>query len=173
MKKLLIKNKNNQNKKSGFTLIELLIYMGIFSIFLMITLQLFTSIFDIQLESEATSSVAGDGKYIMQRFSHDVNQSTSISIPASFGTESATLTFVSNSQSLTYSIADGDLILQNNTTGTVGQLNSLDTIVSDLSFIKLNGGGKDVVQISFTLTSVTTQRSGKEVVSYETSAGIR
>jgi prepilin-type N-terminal cleavage/methylation domain-containing protein len=43
--------------KRGFTLIELLIYMGIFSILLAVTLQMYGSVFDLQLESQATSSV--------------------------------------------------------------------------------------------------------------------
>jgi prepilin-type N-terminal cleavage/methylation domain-containing protein len=175
MRKILEKINFDKKKsgKSGFTLIELLLYMGIFSIFLVIILQMFTTIFDVQTESEATSSVSADGKYILERFSYDVNQATSVSTPSSYGTNSATLTFVSNAKTLTYSLVNGDLILQNTTDNVSGQLNSNETTVSNLSFIKLNGGGKDAVQMSFTLTSEATKRSGKEVVNFQTSGGIR
>lgn len=161
------------NKRSGFTLIELLLYMGIFSIFLVLTLQMFTSIFDIQLESEATTSVSTDAKYIIERFSYDLNRATNISIPNTYGTTSATLSFISEGNNMNYALNNGNLILENVTNGTSDQLNSSETSVSNLSFMKLDGSGKDVVQMSFTLTSVTTQRSGKEVVDYKTSAGMR
>ena len=166
MKKITFKNK-------GFTLVEFLLYMGIFSIFLLITLQMFSAIFGIQLESEATSSAGTDGKYIVQRFTYDVNRASSISNPSVDGTPSDSLTLVVNGQNLIYSLISGNLILENETTGTIDQLNSSETSVSNLSFMKLDGSGKDVVQMSFTLTSVTTQRSGKEVVDYKTSAGMR
>ncbi len=160
-------------KQKGFTLIEFLLYMGIFVIFLTITLQMFTQIFDIQVESEAVSSVASDGKYISERFSYDTNRATAISNPSNYGTSSASLTFTSEGQNLTYSLINGDLVLTNSTTGTADQLNGNETSVSDLSFIRLDGAGKDAVQITFTLTSVATKRSGKEVTTFQSSAGLR
>lgn len=167
--KMIFKAKKN----AGFTLVELLLYMGLFSILLVITLQMFTSIFDVQLESEATSSVDADGKYILQRFTYDMNRASSITTPVTQGTSSATLTIVVNSQNLTYSLNSGNLNLQNASTGTTDRLNSSDTSVSNLSFIRFDGGGKDVVQMSFTLSSVTNRRSGKQVANYQTSAGLR
>lgn len=164
---------SNTNKGAGFTLVELLLYMGIFTIFLAITLQLFGSIFDVQLESEAVSSVSSDGKYIIERFSYDVNQATSVSDPISFGSSNPTLSFVSNGQNLTYSLSNGDLILANSTEGTMDQLNSHETSVTDLSFVRLDGAGKDALQITFTLTSDAVKKGGAEVTTFQTSAGLR
>jgi prepilin-type N-terminal cleavage/methylation domain-containing protein len=159
--------------RKGFTIIEILIYLGIFSILLTITLQMFSSIFDIQVESEATSSVAADGKYIMNRFTYDVNRATSITTPSTLGSSTSSLALVINGQTYTYGLSNGNLILQNNTAGTADRLNSNDTTVSNLSFIRLDGGGKDTVQVSYTLTSEAVRRGGKQVVNYKTSAGIR
>lgn len=175
MRKKIFKNFKLEikNYSAGFTLIELLIYMGLFSALLVVTLQMFSSVFDVQTESEAVSSVDSDGKFVMQRFTYDMNRATSISTPASLGSSSATLTIVVNGQNLTYGMDGNNLVLQNETTGTSDQLNSSDTTVSNLSFLKLDGAGKDVVQISFTLNSVAIKRGGKEVKNYQTSAGLR
>lgn len=162
-----------KKKNRGFTLVEFLIYIGIFSIFLLVTLEMFSSIFGIQLESESTSSVGVDGKYIIQRFTYDVNKASSISVPNTYGTPSEILTLVIGGQNFIYSFSSGNLILENETMGTSDQLNSSDSKVSDVSFTKLDGGGKDVVQITFTLTSEIKKTGGKEVQSFQTSAGLR
>src|SRR5690242_20616871 len=66
----------------GFTLIELLIYMGIFSILLLILTKMFTAIIDVHLESQATSSVSQDGNYIMTRLSSDIRKAKTVVLPA-------------------------------------------------------------------------------------------
>ena len=166
------KTKYNRSRR-GFTLIELLLYMGIFSIFLIVTLEMFSSIFDIQLESEATSSVSTDGRFILQRFTYDVNRATNISEPILYGTTNATLILEVDGQNLIYSLDSGNLILENETIGTLDQLNTSESSVSNLSFIKLNGGDFDTVQINFTLTSETRRKGGQEVKEFQTSAGLR
>ena len=161
-------------EKKGFTLIELILYLGLFSIFLTIVLQLFSSIFDIQIESEATSSVGTDGKYIIQRFTHDVNSASSISIPASYGVSENSLTMVIDGETIIYSLNGDNLQLANQTLGTADQLNSSETSVSSLTFLRLDGGGEDSVRVSFTLTSDATRRGvGSEVESFQTTAGTR
>lgn len=163
------------NLKRGFTLVELLLYMGLFSIILVITLQMFASVFDAQIESQATSSVATDGRFILSRFAYDVAQAQSITSPSSLGTPSATLAIVINSSTLTYSLNNGDFLLTNSSNGTIDQLNSEATSVSELSFTRLMGGsgGKDVIQLSFTLTSEAIRKTKKEVLTFQTSAGLR
>jgi type II secretory pathway component PulJ len=173
IKNMIISQKFHAGK-AGFTLVEMLLYMGLFSILLVITLQMFSSIFDVQLESEATSSVDVDAKYVMQRLSYDMNRASSITAPLSAGTSSATLTLVINNQNVTYSLSGTNLILTNSNTGTVDQLNSSDSTISNLSFVRLNGdNGKDTVNASFKMTSVAIRRGGKEVRNYTTSAGLR
>ncbi len=161
--------------KKGFTLIELLIYMGIFSILLAVTLQMYGSVFDLQLESQATSSVNVDGRYIAERFRYDVSRASSITIPSLIGASGSAMTIVANSQNISYGLDDGNLILENSITGTSDQLNSNETKVSNLSFLRIEGdsNGKDILQISYTLTSEANRRSGKEVVNFKTTGGLR
>jgi prepilin-type N-terminal cleavage/methylation domain-containing protein len=160
-----------QNK--GFTLIEFLIYIGLFSILLTITLQMYASIFEVQVESQATSSVASDGKFIMGRFSYDLNRASSIVTPDYLGTPSASFEVMADAANLRYSLSNGNLILENTTLGTTDQLNTGDTSVSNLSFVRLDGGDKDTVQVTFTLTSSSVMKGGAEVKTFQTSAGLR
>ena len=166
----MIKRKKNN---SGFTLIEFLIYIGLFSILLFVILQMFAAIFDVQLESEATSAVSDDGKYLLQRFTYDVNNATSISEPNFYGTPSGTLVLVINGENVIYSSGSGNLIIENETAGTLDQLNSFGSNISNLSFIRLDGSGKDNVQINFTLTSETIKQGGAVVKTFQTTAGLR
>lgn len=165
----------NYLKQKGFTLVELLLYMGLFSMLLVVTLQMFASVFDAQIESQATSSVATDGRFILSRFAYDAARAQSITTPSSLGTPSSTLAIVINSSTFTYSLDSGDLLLSNSSGGTVDQLNSEATSVSDVSFIRLTGGsgGKDVIQLSFTLTSEAIRKTKKEVLTFQTAAGLR
>jgi prepilin-type N-terminal cleavage/methylation domain-containing protein len=160
-------------QEKGFTLIEFLIYTGIFSILLTITLQMYASIFEVQVESQATSSVASDGKFIMGRFSYDMNRASSINSPTFLGSPSASLEITADSENLRYSLSNGNLILENTTLGTLDQLNTENSSVSDLSFIRLDGGDKDTVQITFSLSSIPVMKRGAEVKIYKTSAGLR
>jgi prepilin-type N-terminal cleavage/methylation domain-containing protein len=160
-------------QEKGFTLIEFLIYIGLFSILLTITLQMYASIFEVQVESQATSSVASDGKFIMGRYSYDINRASSIVTPVSLGTPSASLEVMVNSENLRYSLNNGNLILENITLRTTDQLNTSETSVSNLSFMRLDAGDKDMVQITFTLTSNSVQKVVAEVKTYQTSAGLR
>lgn len=163
-----------RNKK-GFTLVELLLYMGILSILLTVTLQMFGSVFELQLESQATSSVDVDGRFIMSRFNYDIGKTQTIISPASNGASSSALTVSVNSQNLTYSLSNGNLTLLNAGTGTTDQLNSNETKVSNLSFLRLEGdsSGKDLVQMSFTLTSEVIRKTSKDVVTFQVTGGQR
>ncbi|MBI4097708.1 MAG: type II secretion system protein [Candidatus Levybacteria bacterium] len=162
-------------KQRGFTLVELLLYMGFFSIILVVTLQMFGSVFDAQIESQATSSVATDGRFILSRFNYDMARAQSISDPTLQGIPNAALAIVIEGTTFTYSLDSGDLLLTDSSNSTIDQLNSEATSVSDLSFIRLAGGenGKDVIQLSFTLTSEAIRKTQKEIVTFQTTAGLR
>ena len=172
MRQFLRFHKKVDNQK-GFTLIEFILYIGLFSIFLVLTLELFSSIFEIQIESESTSSVNTDGKYMIQRFSYDVNRATQILTPSENGTNSTVLSMVIDGEVVDYYLDSGNLILENETAVTSDQLNSSESSVSDVSFIKLDGGGKDTVQITFTLTSEIKRKGIDETRIFKTSAGLR
>src|SRR4030042_100579 len=113
------KNKNN----SGFTLIQILLYMGIFSILIIVLFTLLTSISDVQLESKSTATVSSDGRYILNRFAYDIARADSISSPISVGSQSSSLEFQSEGITYTYTLSNRNIIFTNNALGTTDQLN--------------------------------------------------
>lgn len=151
----------------GFTIVELLIYMGLFAIILIPLMQLFGSIIDVRLESEATSAVAEDGLYILTRLSNDIHQSSNVLTPP-LGSSGSTL-HITGSNDNTYELNALDLQLNGQ------QLNSANISVSNLSFKTLGqSGGKMQVQISFRLTSKTLRSGGNfQIKDFSTTVGTR
>jgi len=167
--------KNNLKKQKGFTLIELIVFMGMFSILILALFQLLVSVFDVQLEAQSTASVTQDGRYILNRFAYDVKNSTTIISP-NLGATSQSLVMSDGTTTYTYSLSSGNLNLTNNTTGITDQLNSINTTVPDLSFLRLsdtNGKNINTITVTFTLNSKTIRRNGANTENFKTTAGIR
>ena len=159
------------DKTSGFTLIELLLYMGIFVILLVVFIQMFGSLIETQLESESTSSVTEDQKYILDRLSYDIHRASSITTPA-LGSTGSSLQVIIDGSTYTYALSGGALQITNSN-GT-DQLNSAGTTVSNVSFTNIGAGGsKPNVQIKFVLTSVATPNSGAQKESVQTTVSLR
>lgn len=148
----------------GFTLVELLLYMGIFSILLVILLQLFSTILSTHAESRATSSVNQDGNFILNRLTYDIHNASGIISP-SLGNScnwpsipSCQLMFSSG----VYQVAsEGNLTLTAG--GKTDSLNSLNTKITNMTFITLGNaapGSKPSVQIQFTLQSKIKRDAG-------------
>ena len=162
----------NRKKSSGFTLIELLIYMGILSVFLIILTDVFVSILGVKLESSSYSSVEQDGRYIINRLSYDIRRATSITTPSSPGQNSSSLILVIGGINYTYSLNSNNLVLTSNSLSN--NLNSNLTRISNLQFQRIgNVGGKNIIQVNFTVTSTVQPKSGPAQKVYEFSSGIR
>lgn len=159
--------------KKGFTLVELLLYMSLLGILLVIMTDVLVSVLNVQNESKASSSVEQDGRYILARLAYDVPQATAIVSPAAPGqvaTNSAILTI--NGTNYTYDGSTGNLLLTN-TNGT-DQLNSFGTQISNLTFQELGqAGGKNDLQIKFTLTSRILKESGPQTQNFQITLGQR
>lgn len=156
----------------GTTLVELLLYIGMFLLLLGAMMQIFSSILDVQLESQASSSVTQDGRYILARFTYDMQNAQSISVPTSAGATTNSLQLVVNGATYTYALSNGNLQLT--TTNGTSNINSFDTKVSNLSFQRLgNSGGKHTISMSFTLTSVTQRFEGAETKDFQETIGLR
>lgn len=167
MKKLLTLQK-------GFTITELILYMGLLVILIVILARLFSSILDVQLESQSMSSVDLDGKYIISKLIYDMHSmqtgapsNDTIVTPQSPGLSGSTLTFKVNSVDHTYTLNNGNMSLTNNYGSN--NLNSLDTTISDLQFTRIGSGtSRDTIRVSFTLTSKITKDSGPETRTFRT-----
>jgi type II secretory pathway pseudopilin PulG len=167
MKKLKIFQK-------GFTLTELVFYMGLLIILIAILSRLFSSILDVQLESQSSSSVDLDGKYIISKLTYDMRSmqtsaptNDTIITPASPGLSGSTLTFKVNSINYTYATNSGNLTLTNDNGSN--NLNSTDTNLSNLQFTRIGSGtSTDTIRVSFTLTSKISRISGPETRTFQT-----
>lgn len=161
-------------KQKGFTLIELLIYMGIFSILITAMFQLLTSIFDVQLETQSTTSVSQDGRFILNRLAYDIKNATIVTSP-DVGGQGQSLVVSNGTTTYTYNLFGDNLTLTNSTTGTIDQLNSVNTTVSNLKFLRLSDTNNqyNTVTVSFTLNSKTIKRSGINTESFDTTVGTR
>src|SRR5215469_6141095 len=93
-------------KLKGYSLIELVLYIGILSILLAVLTSIFSSVVDVQLESNATSSVDQDGRFLLSKLLYDVKSSSSIVTPATPGVQSSTMQVTINSINYTYSASN-------------------------------------------------------------------
>ncbi len=145
--------------KRGFTLVELILYGALLMILIYVLTDVFTSALDVQLESQGTSSVEQDGRFILSRLNNDILNAQTVIIPALPGSQSATLQLTTGNINYVYSLVSGNLQLVNNN-GT-DTLNSFDTTVSGLTFQRFgNNNRNDTIKIVFTLTSKATRTSG-------------
>jgi len=147
-------------------------YMGILSILIVVMVDVFAASLDVQLESQATSAVTQDGRFLLARLTYDVQNAQSVLVPAAVGSQSASLQMTMNAINYTYALNNGTMQLTTNN-GT-DNLNGFDTTVSNLTFKRLgNGLGKDTVQVVFTLTSNVVRNTGAETKNFQTTVGLR
>ena len=160
-------------KNSGFTLLELIISMGILMVLVSVLLTLFGQILDVQLESKATSSVDQNGRFIMARLTHDMQQATQIITPVTPGQEGDTLALHINGTTHTFSASSSGNLVLSNTNGT-DVLNSTTASISAFSVTRLgNGDTNDTIRVAFTVTTRTERPSGKEQKSFQTTLGLQ
>lgn len=161
-----------RDRFKGFTLVELLIYMGLISALLLVMTELFGAIFDVKIETEATSAVQEDGGFIVRRLIYDVSRSTAITTPASYGGNSASLVLTIGGVANTYVLSNGVLQVTNGA-GT-DRLSSSETTISGLNFQKVGSEvGNETVRVTFTTTSVAQRNSGSESRNLQTTIGRR
>lgn len=166
-----------KSSQCGVTLIELLLYMGIFSMLLMVLVELFGMIVNVNLESQATSAVSQDGRYILNQMTYTIRQAKTFTLPSGLGTTNAgsQLQFTTTGgTTYTYTLSSdpvGQQKLMVSDGVSSEELNSARTTVSSLLFTRLSTtgtSGKSTVTISFTLTSTTREQKGYQQESFQT-----
>ena len=164
----MLKRKNEQ----GYSLIEITLYVALLGIFLTTITSLFISSVDLRFETESTSSIQQDGRYLLSRFRYDVINASSIVSPASLGGSSNSLQIVRNGTTYTYSLDNGNLLVSDGVSSD--QLNSSQVHVNSISFTRLgNPGGKNTLTIDYVLESVVERADGPETKDYTVTYGIR
>lgn len=167
-----MKNKSTQRQNSGFTVIEMIVYGVILSLFVIVLSTMFSSILDTQLGSETNTALVQDGRYLLSRFSYDIGRASSVSVPVTPGATSSTLTLTIGGNPYVYAVNNGNLEITD-TSGTY-RLNSFGTRVSGLSFARYGTvGGKNSIQIRYTLTSTTERVQGAETRDFQSAYSLR
>lgn len=146
------------SSNSGFTLIELSVYMGLLSIFLFLLSGLFVSTLQVQDKSIDTARIEQDSHFIYARMQYDVGKSDELLLPASNGDISGVLSMSQGSNTITYSLNNGDLLINDGVGSSV--LNSPDTKFSNLNFQRIgNVGGIPTVEVDAELESIENSNS--------------
>lgn len=154
----------------GFTIIEMVLYASLLSVFLLILVGVFTSILDVRLESQASSSVQQDGRFLLARLEYDVRRASSIVLPL-LGATSSSLQITIDGVNYTYAFTNGAMNITNaNGTDT---LNSAGSVVQSLLFTRVGTGGKDTIRVLLTIVSTTVRPGGAEVRNFQTTVGLR
>ena len=159
-------------KSKGFTLVEMVLYMSLLSLLTILMVDIFASSLDIQLESQAASSVEQDGRFLLSRLSYDIQNAQSAILPTPRGAIGNSLQIKVNDINYTYSVNNGNLELTNNNGTDV--LNSIDTNVSNVSFQRLGTGvEKESVQVQFSVKSKIMRTNVIETKTFQTTIGLR
>lgn len=156
--------------QSGFTLVELLIYMGLFSIMIFLISDVLFAALDVQLSSRSTSSADQDSRYIFNKLSYDIHGADDVTLPMETSSPSSVLRLQRNGQEYTYELNNANLVVRS--ASQTNQMNSFDTDVSDLSFVRV-GGEKGTILVTFTVTSKTADKNGPDSVTNTTAIGQR
>ena len=144
--------------KHGFTIVELLIYMVIVGILLTVLGGILISTLDVQTDSQSTSVVEADGRFLLARLGYDVHRASSLTTP--------NLVLIIDGQTYTYAVVNS--VLQLTTPSGSSHLTSPGVQVTDFSVTRLgNPSGIPTAQIKFTLTN------GRETRNYQTTVGLR
>jgi prepilin-type N-terminal cleavage/methylation domain-containing protein len=164
---------------NGFTLIELLVYIALTSILIAIMSQVFLATVAIRLESQNTTSVQQDARYMLSRISYDIRRATAINAPV-LGQQasSASMLIRENGADMvySYSLSGADLIL---TVGTQSaQLNSDGSRVTSLSISRIGNsatipGANDTLSIMLTLSDRGETQISSQTLQVRTTVGLR
>lgn len=174
----------NKNLQRGFTLVELLLYMGVFSILLVVLLELFGTILSTHVESQATSSVDQDGSFILSRLTYDIHNSSLVTNPTLGNSCTATPIDTSCKLELSATIyelnvdADGNVnLLLTANENPSEQLNSKNTEMKEITFRTLGNSvanAKPSVELQFTLKSKALRTGGQpQMQTFKTTVGTR
>jgi type II secretory pathway pseudopilin PulG len=161
------------NTQKGVTIVELIIYIGLLSIFMLVLVDVFVSILNAKLESESTSALNQDARYIYSRLAYDVANADTMTLPAILGVSENTLKITTAGVTDTYS-RDGSGNLNLTSGATTMKLNGADTALTNLSFTRIGTPlGKPTVKVSFTIKSLIILPTGDDMRTIDTTFGLR
>ena len=162
-----------KKNKQGFTLVELLVYIGIFSVLLLVLTQIFISTINAQLSAQSSSGTSQDSRYILSRLIYDISRADALISPAAIGGAPVNnLTLKIGANNYVYTLTGSNLTL---TVGAASdQLNGPDTEISTLEFTRLgDASNPPLVKVNYVLKSRVKTTSGYEIKNVDTVIGLR
>jgi len=158
--------------QNGFTLVELLIFMGLFSVVLLVLTSLFSAIIQQQLETQGVSASEIDTTYLISRLAYDFKRADDVILPENNGDTSVVLTLDIDGEDVTYTLSNSTFQI---TTGAgTSALTGVGTQISDVIFTKIgNELGKPTVRAQLTVTSLAQNTTGQELSHIDTIFSIR
>lgn len=166
-------------RSRGFSVIEMILYMGLLSGFLVVMTDMFFTTLNVKTESEASSALEQDGRYLISRLVYDIHRASSIVTPSTLGSTSNSLELDIGPSKYSYSSSFRNLYLKDNL--DTQRLNSNRTDVTFFSVKHLGNNRtlypnivspKDTLQINFTLVA-TASAQHLETRSFQTTVGLR
>jgi len=139
-------------------MVELLIYMALLVIFLTVLMDVFVTTLNFKLQSESTSALNQDTRFILEKISYDLYNADNFTVPSP---TQVSFTFAGTNNS--YTISGGDL-LRNSV-----KLNGTDTNVQSLTFTQID----NTLKVSFTLESQINLPGGPRTQSVVTTVAPR
>lgn len=165
--------RKTRQRQSGFTLVEVILYIALTTSFMGILTKVFLDTLDVKKDTQSTSAVEQDARFLISRMMYDVVRADSVLAPSLLGEVSDTLVFVSSGTTYTY-LVNGQGVLGINESGVFGELTGPDTIITNISFTRLgNAGGIHSFQVVFDIESTIQETSGVEQRSFQTTLGLR
>lgn len=157
-------------KNNGFTLIEFIIYAGLTSMLIALMSQVFLATLGIRTESQNTTNIEQDGRYMVSRMTYDIRRAKSIDAPVSGQTQSTmTLTISENGVDTvqTYALQGTELILIEGTDSA--KLHSDGSLVRVATFTRI----EDTLNISLIIDGAGDITIGTQSLKLRTAVGIR
>jgi|SRR3990172_1600740 len=156
--------------QKGTSLIEVILYIALFSIIIIVVVDLLITSGSLKTESESQSALLIDAGFITSRLNYEIRNLDTITTPVLSGPTTNSLVLTNGTETHTISLSGNNMLYQK-TIGlatTSANLNTSLTSVSLLTFQPLgNSGGKLSIKINFVLTEVKASQQGNQSKSYE------
>lgn len=156
--------------QKGTSLIEVILYIALFSIIIIVVVDLLMTSGSLKTESESQSGLQIDAALITSRLNYEIRSADTVTSPATIGQTTTSLSITTGSETHTFSLSGTNFLYQKTVGATVttDNLNSNLTNVSNLTFQALGfSGGKLVVKTNFTLTEAKAIQQGNQSKNYE------
>lgn len=164
------KQKSIGKSQSGFTMIELLMYLGLYSILIIIVTQLFLTLIESRTETENLTRLQQESRYITQRLTYDIRRADQITQPAQVGQSGNQLELSINGNTLRYQVnMNGflELVSPSGTASISSQVTASQFLVQKTGSTGLSDGAS--IRLLLTSPQLTVQGQDEQLSEFAAS----